>query len=1663
MAEGNGGTSQLVFDVTLDAPVDAGFTVDYETADGTATSADGDFTAVAATSLGFAGTANEVQQIAIDVTTDSKVELDEAISVLLSNIQAGGRDVRLVGSVFAHDGATDPTTEGWLYGSAPINASVGPVSNDQGTGIDAWFIDDNSSALGSGGGYSASPTAAQIAEGNSQGWTLSTTVRATDIADGPNGSPMAYYRDGNKTWQMHFGSEADGDPVVLLLTNATAFPSIGITHTLDGYGSGYHLYELVFDPNTSTADLLVDGTEVISNYAGLSLVQSPHVAWTAGSSADVGQGNFAAVDWAIDTSTASALGTITNDDSATVSIIPESKVEGTGGTTSYIFDVSLSQPVDVAISMTANTQDGSATAADDFAAIAGATVSFAAGSTTSQQVTVDVSADSKVEADEAFDLVLGALASGGRDVTFVGGGAIEAATADVLNDDSAVVSISANDPIAGESTGNGQFTVSIDNISDTSTDVNFTVSGTASNGADYNTIAGPVTIPANQTSTTIDVVAVQDLLLEGNETVTLMIDSVSGNAGITVGTADSDTVTISDDESVSVEFVSTTSGLTEATTTHDLTLRLVGPAGITLAPGVTVSADVIDDATGLADSGSDYSAFGTQTASFTSGAAVGDTQTVTLEVQGDTVVEPGEDVDLRINAVAGPAASVGSQSTHEVSITDDDTITVEFGQAIGSDLELSGAALPQLLITGDIQIGYTVDVDVSVTGGSATAGDFSAPTTLTVAGGNYAASPLDIPSLSIVNDGLVEPDETIVLGNITGSFVSIGSQSSSDYTILNDDSLTVEFSQSNGSDAETAGGGLPELLVTGDIQSGHTVNVSVAVIGGTATASDYTGPASLIVGSGTYTGQAFAIPSLAISSDAVVEPDETIELGNITGAVPGAQNTSDYTILDDDSLLVEFDQAAGGDAESTAGNLPQIVVTGDVQTGHAVSIDSNVTGGTATASDFSQPSTLTVGAGSYAGQSFAIPSLSITDDAIVEPAETIEVGSLTGSAISVGTQSTSVYTIADDDTLAVEFNQATGSDDEANGFNLPTLDVTGDVQVGHNVSIDVSVAGGTASASDFAPPTTLSVGAGTYTNTGFAIPTLVITDDSLVEPIETIVLGNITGTSIAVGPQDTTTYTIGDDDTVAVEFSQTAGSDVEANGGNLPTLLVTGDVQAGHSVSVEVAVTGGTATASDFIAPTTLTVAAGSYVGSDFAIPALAIVDDTITEADESIELGNLSGSAVTVGTQSSTTYTIIDDDTTQENDPPVITELTSSNPDAENKSDDGVVSISGLFDDINVSDVHVVTVDWGDGSALESITVDQVAHLFAATHTYSDGGIFTISVTVDDGNGGVDTESTPAVVQGIGVVDNTLYIIGGDGHDWAKVRKRHGVLHVDLWLDGHRYHHHWHYQSHSHKHFSPADVDAIVVITCDGHDGIDVLASSSTPVLADAGDGHDSIWTAGADDTVLGGSGNDRIRTYGGDDTIDGGDGNNLVLAGSGNDVITTGAGNDCVHSGDGDDLISTGSGNDWIDAGNGNDVIFAGAGNDDIDAGNGNDIVFGGAGNDDIVGGNGRDLIFGGDGNDCLDGGRGADILIGGDGRDVMKGGRGNDLLIGGYLDTDWESAFNETHLDAAIAEWATGDLADTLSILGTVVDDDDKDYLFGNQGCDVLIGGNRDRKHQ
>ena len=78
--EGDSGTTDFTFTLSLSNPTDFPITIDYTTADGTATAADGDYVPTSGT-LDF----NDGMTITVPVRGDTKLEPDETFSVVLSN------------------------------------------------------------------------------------------------------------------------------------------------------------------------------------------------------------------------------------------------------------------------------------------------------------------------------------------------------------------------------------------------------------------------------------------------------------------------------------------------------------------------------------------------------------------------------------------------------------------------------------------------------------------------------------------------------------------------------------------------------------------------------------------------------------------------------------------------------------------------------------------------------------------------------------------------------------------------------------------------------------------------------------------------------------------------------------------------------------------------------------------------------------------------------------------------------------------------------------------------------------------------------------------------------------------------------------------------------------------------------------------------------------------------------------------------------------------------------------------------------------------------------------------------------------------------------------------------------------------------------------------
>src|SRR5205823_7979113 len=138
-----------------------------------------------------------------------------------------------------HQGAADPTTEGW----APVvaaggGATAGPVSDDAG---DAWRVTEKPSIQGGFIAYQQTPDDAQLRQAIANGWALSARVRVPEAGQTPD-TVTAFFQDGSRNWQMEIGSNAAGDPIVTLPTLPGQAP---VSYTVQGAGETYNEYDLV--------------------------------------------------------------------------------------------------------------------------------------------------------------------------------------------------------------------------------------------------------------------------------------------------------------------------------------------------------------------------------------------------------------------------------------------------------------------------------------------------------------------------------------------------------------------------------------------------------------------------------------------------------------------------------------------------------------------------------------------------------------------------------------------------------------------------------------------------------------------------------------------------------------------------------------------------------------------------------------------------------------------------------------------------------------------------------------------------------------------------------------------------------------------------------------------------------------------------------------------------------------------------------------------------------------------------------------------------------------------------------------------------------------------------------------------------------------------------
>lgn len=115
--------------------------------------------------------------------------------------------------------------------------------------------------------------------------------------------------------------------------------------------------------------------------------------------------------------------------------------------------------------------------------------------------------------------------------------------------ENATVKITATNRLAAEPSTNGLFTITLSSTVTSSTKVNYSITGTATNGTDYQTISDNVTIAANTYSKTVPITIKSDSEIEDTETVILTLTNTN-NSSVTISSQNSATVSITDDTTI---------------------------------------------------------------------------------------------------------------------------------------------------------------------------------------------------------------------------------------------------------------------------------------------------------------------------------------------------------------------------------------------------------------------------------------------------------------------------------------------------------------------------------------------------------------------------------------------------------------------------------------------------------------------------------------------------------------------------------------------------------------------------------------------------------------------------------------------------------------------------------------------------------------------------------------------------------------------------------------------------------------------------------------------------------------------------------------------------------------------------------------------------------
>ncbi|GAA3646247.1 Calx-beta domain-containing protein [Flavivirga jejuensis] len=577
-------------------------------------------------------------------------------------------------------------------------------------------------------------------------------------------------------------------------------------------------------------------------------------------------------------------GTITNDDTAAVTIANVSGNENDGAIT---VTATLDNAVQGGFTVDVSTADGTATTADsDYSAVTSQTLTFTGNASENQTFTVTPTGDTKLEANETLIVSQSNLASTTLAVNIADG-----ATVTVDNDDTAAVTIA--NVSGNENDGAITVTATLDNAVQGGFTVDVsTADGTATTAdSDYSAVTSQtLTFTGNASETqTFTVTPTGDTKLEANENLTVSQSNLASTT-LAVNIADGATVTVENDDAAAITIANVSGNENDGAITVTATLDNA------VQGGFTVDVSTADGTATTADS--DYSAVTSQTLTFTGNAS--ETQTFTVTPTGDTKLEANETLIVSQSNLASTTLAVNIADGATVTVDNDDAAAVTIANVSGN--ENDGAITVTATLDNAVQGGFTVDV--STADGTATTADsdYSAVTsqTLTFTGN---ASETQTFTVTPTGDTKLEANETLTVSqsNLASTTLAVNIADGATVTVDNDDTAAVTIANVSGN--ENDGAITVTATLDNAVQGGFTVDVSTADGTATTADSDYSAVTSQTL---TFTGNASETQTFTVTptGDTKLETNETITVSqsNLAATTLGVDITNGavVTVLNDD-------------------------------------------------------------------------------------------------------------------------------------------------------------------------------------------------------------------------------------------------------------------------------------------------------------------------------------------------------------------------------------------------------------------------------------------------------------------------------------------------------------------------------------------------------------------------------------------------------------------------------------------------------------------------------------------------------------------------------------------------------------------------------------------